>query len=157
MAQTRNIRRGTASKAIKSVPDGEKATAEQHADLMAFMRGKQQITVRARHGVRVMGWAPGDDMGETAEYMSLPPNGVARLHRTEGPAQDASVLALMVATGRMDVLDDKEFAKADSHEKVEAAWNKERVRQQESQAMVGMDGHLAGIRARLEALEGAKA
>ena len=153
MAQTRNPGAGNASKAPKSVPVGERASAEEHAHLMAFMRSKQAVTVKARVGVRAQGWAPGDDMGETAECVSIPEGGVCRVIRTEGPAQDASVLALMVATGRVEILDDKDFAKADSWEKVEAEWNKERARRQSAEEAVGHDGRLAGALARIEELE----
>ena len=106
---TRNLMAGDAKKAIKSVPEGERADAQEFANLMAFMRGKNQITVRARVGLGAHGWAPGEDTSESARVLAIPAGGVARLHRMEIPNQDASMLAHMVAHGRIEVIDDKEF------------------------------------------------
>ena len=50
---------GTANKAIKSVPLGERASPEEYADLVAFMRGKSQVTVQTKRGILAQGWAPG--------------------------------------------------------------------------------------------------
>ena len=153
---TRNQISGDAKKALKSVPEGERADAQEYANLMAFMRGKSQITVRTRVGLGAQGWAPGGDTSEAADTLSIPAGGIARLNRTEGPNQDASMLAHMVAHGRMDVIDDKEFDKAEPYEKLIADHAANLMKQREAQALVGVDGHLAGIRARLDDLEKAR-
>ena len=153
MAQTRGPAAGTAGKAIKSVPLGERASPEEYANLVAFMRGKHQVTVQAKRGILAQGWAPGDDMGETAETIQLPIGGIARLHRTEGFMQNAPTLALFVADGTLDVVDDKEFQKAKPHADIIQEFNDAQTKKREKRAMVGMDGHLAGMRARIEELE----
>ena len=153
MAQTRGDAGGTASKAIKSVPLGDRASPEEYADLVAFMRGKSQITVQAKRGILAQGWAPGDDMGETAETIELPIGGIARLHRTEGYMQNAPTLALFVADGTLDIVDDKAFEKAKRHAKIIQEFNETQSRKREARVIHGYDGHLAGMRARIEELE----
>ena len=154
MAQTRGDMGGTASKAIKSVPLGERASPEEYRDLVAFMSGKSQITVQAKRGILAQGWAPGDEMGETAETIELPIGGIARLHRTEGYMQNAPTLALFVADGTLDIVDDKVFEKAKTHAKIIQEFNDALLVKREKSAMVGVDGHLRGIKARIEDLEG---
>ena len=153
MAQTRGDAGGTASKAIKSVPLGERASPEEYADLVAFMRGKHQVTVQAKRGILAQGWAPGDDMGETAETIQLPIGGIARLHRTEGYMQNAPTLALFVADGTLDIVDDKAFEKAKPHAKIIQEFNETQTRKREARVIHGYDGHLAGLRSRIEDLE----
>ena len=92
MAQTRGAASGTASKAIKSVPLGERASPEEYADLVAFMRGKSQVTVQTKRGILAQGWAPGDETSESPQTIALPIGGIARLHRTEGYMQNAETL-----------------------------------------------------------------
>ena len=157
MAQTRGASGGTASRAIKSVPLGERASPEEYADLAAFMHGKHQVTVRAKRGILAQGWAPGDDMGETAKTIELPIGGVARLNRTEGYMQNAPTLALFVADGTLDIVDDKEFTKAKPHADLVQEFNDKQTLKREKRALVGVDGHLSGMRARIEELERAVA
>ena len=153
MAQTRGDAGGTAGKAIKSVPLGDRASPEEYADLVAFMRGKSQITVQAKRGILAQGWAPGDDMGETAETIELPVGCIARLHRTEGYMQNAPTLALFVADGTFDIVDDKDFEKAKPHAKIIQEFNETQTRKREARVIHGYDGHLAGLRARIEDME----
>ena len=117
------------------------------------MRGKSQVTVQAKRGILAQGWAPGDDMGETAETIALPIGGIARLHRTEGYMQNAPTLALFVADGTFDIVDDKDFEKAKPHAKIIQEFNDAQTLKREKKALVGMDGHLSGMRARIEELE----
>ena len=153
MAQTRGATGGAASKAIKSVPLGERASPEEYRDLVAFMRGKHQVTVRAKRGILAQGWAPGDDMGETAETIQLPIGGIARLNRTEGHMQNADTLALFVADGTLDIVDDKDFTKAPPHADLIREFNETLARKREARVIHGYDGHLAGLRSRIEDLE----
>ena len=144
MVQTRGDAGGTASKAIKSVPLGDRASPEEYADLVAFMLGKNQITIQAKRGILAQGWAPGDDMGETAQTIELPIGGIARLHRTEGYMQNAPTLALFVADGTLDIVDDKDFEKAKPHAKIVQEFNDAQIPiKREKKALVGMDGHLS--------------
>ena len=153
MAQTRNAGAGDARKAIKSVPLGDRASPEEYDDLVAFMRGKNQVTVQAKRGILAQGWAPGDDMGETAETIALPIGGIARLHRTEGYMQNAPTLALFVADGTLDIVDDKAFEKAKPHAAIIQEFNETLARKREARVIHGYDGHLAGLRSRIEDLE----
>ena len=153
MAQTRGASGGTASRAIKSVPLGERASPDEYRDLVAFIRGKSQVTVRAKRGILAQGWAPGDDMGETAQTIELPIGGIARLHRTEGHMQNAPTLALFVADGTLDIVDDKAFEKAKKHADIVQEFNAAQTLKREKKALVGVDGHLSGMRARIEELE----
>ena len=156
MAQTRGAASGgNASKAIKSVPLGERASPEEYDDLVAFMLGKNQVTVQAKRGILAQGWAPGDNMGETAQTIELPIGGIARLHRTEGYMQNAPTLALFVADGTLDIVDDNEFQKAKPHADIIQEFNDARMLKREKNAIVGLDGHLSGMRARIEELEDA--
>ena len=123
MAQTRGDAGGTASKAIKSVPLGERASPEEYADLVAFMRSKDKVYVQAKRGILAQGWAPGDDLGVTAQTIELPIGGIARLDRTEGYMQNAPTLALFVADGTLDIVDDKAFEKAKPHAKIIQEFN----------------------------------
>ena len=144
-----------APQARRSSPSrsARRASPEEYRDLVAFMSGKSQITVRAKRGILAQGWAPGDDMGETAETIELPIGGIARLHRTEGYMQNAPTLALFVADGTLDVVDDKAFEKAKPHAKLIQEFNDAQTLKREKKALVGMDGHLSGLRARIEELE----
>ena len=117
------------------------------------MRGKSQITVQAKRGILAQGWAPGDDMGETAETIQLPIGGVARLHRTEGYMQNAPTLALFVADGTFDIVDDKDFEKAKPHADIIQEFNDAQSRKREARVIHGYDGHLAGLRSRIEDME----
>ena len=158
MAQTRgSASGGTAGKAIKSVPLGERASPEEYADLVAFMRGKSQVTVQTKRGILAQGWAPGDETSESPQTIALPIGGIARLHRTEGFMQNAATLALFVADGTLDIVDDKAFEKAKPHAKIIQEFNDAQTVKREKKALVGMDGHLAGMRARIEELERAVA
>ena len=119
MAQARGAASGgTANKAIKSVPLGDRASPEEYRDLVAFMRGKSQVTVQTKRGILAQGWAPGDETSESPETIALPVGGIARLHRTEGYMQNAETLALFVADGTLDIVDDKAFEKAKTHDKI---------------------------------------
>ena len=153
MAQTRNAGVGDARKALKSIPLGEKASPEEYADITAFMRGKSQVTVQAKRGILAQGWAPGDELGESPETIALPIGGIARLHKTEGHMQNAATLALLVANGTLDVVDDKEFDKAKPHADIIQEFNDTQTRKREARVIHGYDGHLAGMRARIEELE----
>ena len=113
--------------------------------------------MQAKRGILAQGWAPGDDMGETAETIELPIGGIARLHRTEGYMQNAPTLALFVADGTLDIVDDKSFEKAKPHAKIIQEFNDAQTLKREKKALVGVDGHLAGMRARIEELERAAA
>ena len=117
------------------------------------MQGKSQVTVQAKRGILAQGWAPGDDMGETAQTIELPIGGIARLNRTEGYMQNSPTLALFVADGTLDIVDDKDFEKAKPHAKIIQEFNDAQTVKREKKAMVGMDGHLSGMRARIEELE----
>ena len=153
MAQTRGDAGGTAGKAIKSVPLGDRASPEEYADLVAFMRGKPQVTVQAKRGILALGWAPGDDLGVTAETIQLPIGGIARLDRTESYMQNAPTLALFVADGTLDIVDDKAFEKAKPHPEIIREFNETQTRKREARVIHGYDGHLAGLRSRIEDLE----
>ena len=154
MAQTRGaVSGGTASKAVKSVPLGERASPEEYADLVAFMRGKSQVTVQTKRGILAQGWAPGDETSESPQTIALPIGGIARLHRTEGFMQNAATLALFVADGTLDIVDDKDFEKAKPHAKIIQEHNDAQSRKREARVIHGYDGHLAGLRSRIEDLE----
>ena len=149
MAQMRGAASGTASKALKSVPLGERASPEEYADIVAFMRGKSQVTVRVKRGILAQGWAPGDETSESPQTIALPIGGIARLHRTEGYMQNAATLALFVADGTLDVVDDKDFEKAKPHAEIIQEHNDAQSRKREARVIHGYDGHLAGLRARI--------
>ena len=153
MAQMRGAASGTGSKAIKSVPLGDRASPEEYRDLVAFMQGKSQVTVQAKRGILAQGWAPGDETSESPQTIALPIGGIARLHRTEGFMQNAATLALFVADGTLDIVDDKDFEKAKPHAKIIQEFNDAQTVKREKKALVGMDGHLSGMRARIEELE----
>ena len=153
MAQTRGAGSGTASKAIKSVPLGERASPEEYRNLVAFMRGKPSVTVQAKRGILAQGWAPGDDLSVTEKTIELPTGGIARLNRTEGYMQNAPTLARFVADGTLDVVDDKAFEKAKPHPEIIREFNETQTRKREARVIHGYDGHLAGLRSRIEDLE----
>ena len=163
MAQVRNQRAGKAADAVRSVPLTPDPDPEHFDDLVAFFMGKREVTVRAKAGTQVQGYEPGGDLSGTPTTLTIPPGGVARIIVQPPPAwnQDATQLALMVANGTLDIVDDREFDKAKPHKAVWAEVNEaERGRAMRMGTVVNIADQMAGLRAenamlmkRLDALE----
>ena len=166
MAQTRNQRAGNASAAPRSLPLTADPSREHFDDLVAFFMGKRDVTCKAKAGTQVQGYEPGGDLSGNPKTLTIPPGGVARLIVEPPPAwnQDATQLALMVASGTLDIVDDKEFDGAKPHKErwreVNAAQLK---RNMANGTVVNIEDQMGGLRAenaelkkRLVALESKK-
>lgn len=150
MAQTRNQRQGKAKDAPMSVALNFHPDADHHADLVAYLTGRQNVTVRSKTGTSVRGWAPGADMNELPEMLTVCAGCVARIVIDQPPAvhQDAGIVALMVAKGQLDIVDAKEFDKARPHKELHAELRKKDMERQARK--MGSD---ASLEARITALE----
>ena len=160
MAQTRTGGRGNAKNAPMAVPLTSDPDPDESADLVEYIRGRPNLVVRAKAGTLIRGYAPGDDDGELPRMITIPVGGVARVVVDAPPAvqQDATVLALMVAKGTLDIVDAKEFnGDARPHREIHDELRQVNLARQDkrSRAGVGLEAEIAGLRAEVAELKAA--
>ena len=119
MATSRD-NRGIKANAPMSVPYNNAPDGQHFRDLTEFLKGKREVTVRAKRVKQFHGWGPGDDLSNEARTVGLCPGAVARLvvHPSGTDPQNAMVVAYGVARGYIDIVPDKEFDKAPTHDEV---------------------------------------
>lgn len=120
---------GNAANAPMSVPVNRSPDGQHHRDLTAYLQGRREVTVKAKAKRQYIGYGPGDDMAMEPRTVDLAPGAVARLDiqpKTSDP-QNAMTVAYGVARGWIDIVDDKEFDKAPTHDEVWIGYNKDRA------------------------------
>ena len=155
MAQTRAGTQGNRENAPMSVPLTTNPDAQHFADLVDFLTPGGRITVQGKAGISVRGWRPGEDIRNAASVLTLPVGGIAQIEIDRPPVvdQDASLIALLVATGQLDIVPDEEFDDAELHSEIrDRNRQAELLRQGERQAG-GQAGEVALLRAQVDELK----
>ena len=141
---------GDAEDAVLAADRTNEPKAQAIADLIDFIEGKSQITVEAREGMSVQGYAPGDDLNEVPRILCLAEGCIARLivEPDDRWNQTPHILADMVARGRMDIVDDALFADAGDHKEIHRDLRKRELARQAKRADgVGGVGAIAAMMA----------
>ena len=123
MAETRNQRAGRAKNAPMSVPRTTEPDGEQFLDLIAHIKGRRELYIVARDGFLIRGYGPGDDESEAPGMIAVCEGCHVRAVVDDGRnvGQDATMLALLVAQGRMDIVDAKAYGKSEPHKELRAS------------------------------------
>ena len=166
MAQTKGQQRGNAANAPKSVPLNNEPDGQNFLDITEHLRGRREITVRAKAVKQYHGWGPGDDLSAAPRTVGLCPGAVARLNidPNDHDPQNAMVLAYAVARGYIDIVPDSEMnSKTPSHDECWDEHNR-RLAERELRNAEGpapgtmievMQAQMAQMQARIDSLEGA--
>ena len=162
MAQTRGGGRGNAENAPMAVPLTSDPDPDHFVDLVAYIKGRPNLVVRAKAGTLIRGYAPGDDEAELPGMLTIPVGGVARVVVDASPAvqQDATVLASMVARGTLDIVDTKDFnGESRTHREIHDELRQSNLARQDkrSGAGVGLQAEIAGLRVEVAELKAAAA
>ena len=158
MTNRNRVQLGDPDKAVLAHPRQPNPDSEQYHHLVALIEDRGSVTVEARSGVMAVGWAPGDKLRDKPRPLTLNDGCVARLIVEQAPAfnQRAETLALLVATGQLDIVDDDAFADARPHDEVhEALRTKDLARQSRRAGTVGMHGNIIALLDRVAELENA--
>ena len=120
---------GDAKKAPMSVPRNNEPSGEHFNDIAAFLAGKSSVTLKSNAKKGILGHGPGDDLSEHPCAINPPPGAIVRaaIGAQLSDPQNARTIAYQVARGHFDIVDDKEFDKADSHADMWDAHNAERA------------------------------
>ena len=142
--------RGNAKNAPKTVEPNEKPDRQHFADFTALLDGKREITVRANENIGLLGYAPGDDMDAESRMVPIPTGGIARVIKEGGKAwnQPAAVLANFLARGRIEIVPDKEFDKAEDHKAIEVRNREAELARQHARQGQPMESFIAAEVAR---------
>ena len=117
---TYNGRTGIAKNAPMSVDPTNNPDLQHVADVKTFLEGKSAVTVKAKEDIGLLGYAPGEDTTGEVRLVPVPRGGVARVIKQSDRDwnQPGMVLADYVARGRIEIVDDKAFDKAEAHKPI---------------------------------------
>ena len=161
--------KGNAKNAPKAVEPNEKPDRQHRADFKALLDGKREITVRANENIGLLGYAPGDDMDAEPHMVAIPIGGIARIIKEGDKSwnQPAAVLANFLARGRIAIVPDKEFDKAEAHKAIAVRNREAELARQAERAggdlgdvgatLIGQAEMIRQMQAKIAKLEGAKA
>ena len=115
-----------------------------------MLDGKREITVRANENIGLLGYAPGDDMDAESRMVPIPTGGIARVIKEPGKAwnQPAAVLANFLARGRIEIVPDKDFDKAEDHKAIEVRNREAELARQHARQGQPMESFIAAEVAR---------
>ena len=133
---TYNGRTGNAKNAPMSVDVNHNPDLQHVADIKTLLDGKSSVTVRAKEDIGLLGWAPGEELNGEPRLVAVPRDGVARVIKQSDRDwnQPGLVLADFVARGRIEIVPDKEFDKAEAHKS---------INERNRAAELGRQAHLA--------------
>ena len=155
MAQTRAGTQGNRENAPMSVPLTTNPDPQHYADLVDFLTPGGRITVQGKAGISIRGWRPGEDIRDPASVLTLPIGGIAQIEIDRPPVvdQDSSLIALLVATGQLDIVPDEEFDKAEPHTLIRDRNRQAELLRQGEREAGGQAGEVALLRHQVDELK----
>lgn len=111
---------GNAKNAPESVDPTNRPDPQHFADFKAKIDAKRTITVKAIDSIRLIGYAPGEDTDGEPKCIPIPAGGIARVIKEgeKSSNQPAAVLADFCARGRIQIVADGQFTKAEDHKAI---------------------------------------